>query len=92
MNRLRHPHLLTERAAVGQQTHELLCVEGIAACLLQQRLLRLGRQHRPFQQRRDQLGGVQVAQRSEVDPLRVSSVATEARMPLVQLRPRCTEE
>ena len=68
-----------EHAAVGEQAHELLRVQRVAARPLEQRLLRLGRQHRPLEQRRDELGGLRVAERSEVDPLRVAGVRAEGR-------------
>ena len=84
--------LLAEPAAVREQPHELLRVQRVPACLLQQRLLRLGREHRLLEQRGDELRGLRVAQRSEVDPLRVASVGAEGRMLLVQLRPRRAQE
>ena len=53
--------LLAEAAAVGEQPHELLRVQRVPACPLEQLLLRLGGQHRPLEQRRDELRGLGVA-------------------------------
>ena len=87
-------HLLDRRrlSSVREQAHELLGVEGVSARALEQFPLRLGRQHRPLEQRGDEAGGLALAQRSEVDALRISRVRPEARMPLVQLRAGGAEE
>ena len=92
LHRFRHLHSLTGPVAVCEQTRELLRIQGVAACLLKQRPLRLGRQDRALQQRRDQLSGLGIAQGSEVDPLRVAGAGAEGGMALVELRPRRTEE
>ena len=68
---------LAELAAVGKQAHELLRVQGVAARPLEQRLLRLRRQHRALEQRRDQPRGLLVGQRGEVDRGRVAQPAAQ---------------
>ena len=74
-------------AAVREQAHELLRVQGVSARALEQRLLRLRRQHRPLEQR---------ATAGAPSPRRVSGArlircaflasAPKRRVPLVQLR------
>ena len=79
-------------AAVGEQAHELLRVQRVAARPLEQRLLRLRRQHRPLEQRRRRAGRLLVGQRGEVDRRRVAQPGRPGRMLLVQLRPRRAED
>ena len=74
-----------EEVAVGEQAHELLRVQGVAARPLEQRLLRLCRQDRPLEERGDQPRRLLVGQRSEVDRGRVAQAGCPGRMLLVQL-------
>ena len=76
----------TRLAPVGKQARELLRIEWVAARALEQRPLRLRRQHRPLEQDGDQAGGLLVAQRGEVDRVALRRPAAQARMLLVQLR------
>ena len=84
-------HLLDHLPAVGQQAHELLREKGVASRPLQQRPLRLRRQHRALEQRGDQPRGLLVGQRGEVDGRRVAQPGRPGRMLLLQLRTRRTE-
>ena len=88
LHRSRQLDLLPQLAPVNEQADELFGIQGIPTGPLQQLPLRLRRQHRPLQQRRNQLLRRLIAQRREVDPLPVAGVRAEGRVLLVQLRPR----
>ena len=60
--------------------------KGVASRPLQQRPLRLRRQHRALEQRGDQPRGLLVGQRGEVDRRRVAQPGRPGRMLLLQLR------
>jgi hypothetical protein len=86
LHRVGDSPLADEPAAVGEQAHELLRVERVAACALEESLLRLRRQHRPLEQRSNQAGRLLIREWGEVDPLRVAGVRAEGGVLLVQLR------
>ena len=88
----RDVHLLIQLTPVRQQTHELLCVQRVAAGSLEQRPLRLRRQNRPLEEDADEAGRLLLGERREIDPLRVLRLGTERRVPLVQLWPGGAEE
>ena len=81
-----------ELPAVGEQAHELLRVQRIAARPLEQRPLRLRRQDRALEQRADQPRGLLVGQRGEVDRGRVAQPGRPGRMLLLQLGTRRAED
>ena len=70
------------------QLDELLGVERISACALEQGLLRLGGEHGPAEQSADQLGRLLVGERREAERRRVELAAAPAGPPLEQLGPR----
>ena len=79
---------LIRRALLDVQLDELLRVERVAAGSLEQRLLRLGRQHRASEEVRDELRRLLVGERRERERRRVELAAAPARPPLEKLGPR----
>ena len=78
--------VLVELAPVGEQAHELLRVQRVAARPLEQ-LLSSPRAAPPARAAPDEARRLLLGERGEVDPLRVPGVGAEGRVPLVQLRP-----
>ncbi len=76
----------------AQHLHELLGVERVAAGALEQALLRLGREHRPFEQSTDQPRRVVVRERRQRDRRRVSRAAAPRRVELEELGTRGAED
>ena len=83
---------LVEEIAVAQHPHELLGIQRVSAGPLEQELLRLRREHRPFQQGGDELGGVGVGKRREVDRCVIAQPCAPGGMRLVQLGPGGTHD
>ena len=91
LERLGHRSGVFTDAAVGDQAHELLGVQGVPARPLQQCLLRLGRENRALEQSRDQTGRLLVREWSKVDPVGVLRIGTKGGVPLEELRAGGTE-
>ena len=65
LHRVRHLLGLRRCTAVREQAHELLSVERVSACTLEQRLLRVGGEDGPLEQACDEAGCVLVGQRGQ---------------------------
>ena len=78
--------------AVGEQTHELLRVERVAARPLEQRLLCLRRQDRALEERGEEAGRLLVRERGEVDRGRIAQAGRPGWVLLVELRAGVAEE
>ena len=70
-----------------EDPHELLGVERVPACPRDERLLRLGVEERPIEQREDEAGGVLVRKRREGDGRRVALASSPARSAVEELGP-----
>ena len=65
LHRLGHRELAAsgDELAVGHHPHELLRVQRVATCPLEQRSLRFGREHRPLEQGSEEARGLVVVER-----------------------------
>ena len=77
---------------IGEQADELFGIERIAAGALQELLQDRRREQHALQQPGDELAGLRVVERIQVDPLRVAGVRPEGRMAFVELRSRRAQE
>jgi len=80
------------RSPRSRSARVLLGVERVAADLHQQRLLLLGFEHRPVQQRCDELRACDVGQRRQRQRDGIRLAASPPRPPLEQLRTRSRED
>ena len=80
------------RGAVGEQADELLGVERVAARPLQQRALRLRREHRALEEQAEKTRRLVLGERREVDRGRVAKAGRPVRIPLVELRARGADD
>lgn len=83
---VREPPL--DRATSLEHANELLCVQGISGCAIDERALRLGLEHRAIEEREHEPGRRRLVERRQRDRGRVALPPTPARPAVEQLRPR----